>query len=164
MLSLPAHRLPRTTVKIPAKLILLALHGFLVSFTSSRLLGRKCVSKSVLIVEDEPFIVEALSYLLSREGFAVSSCADGNDAVNHLHKTNPDLLILDMMLPHKSGMEILEELRNLDAYQKLPVLVLTAKGQKKDRLAAENAGASLFMSKPFSNNDIVAAARGLLKI
>ncbi|MFK5996571.1 MAG: response regulator [Rhodobacterales bacterium] len=121
------------------------------------------MSKSVLIVEDEPFIVEALSFLLKRKGLKVSVFADGEGCVQHVQATRPDLVILDMMLPGKSGMQILEELRAIDDFAKLPVLMLTAKGQNKDRIAAEQAGVSLFMTKPFSNKDIIKNVLGLLE-
>lgn len=122
------------------------------------------MSKSVLIVEDEPFITEALSFLLTREGLKVSAFADGNGCVEHIQSTKPNLVILDMMLPNKSGMQILEELRATDKFAKLPVLMLTAKGQKKDRIAAEEAGVSLFMTKPFANKEIVQNVHRLLDI
>ncbi len=121
------------------------------------------MAKSVLIVEDEPFIIEALSFLLTREGFGVSSYSDGQGCVAFIEKTKPDLIILDMMLPNKSGMQILEELRNKPDFVNLPVLMLTAKGQKKDRVAAEQAGVSLFMTKPFSNKDIIQSVHRLLE-
>jgi len=120
------------------------------------------VSKSVLIVEDEPFIVEALSFLLKREGLTVSVFSDGDGCFEYIQSTRPDLVILDMMLPGKSGMQILEELRATDVFGKLPILMLTAKGQNKDRIAAEQAGVSLFMTKPFANKDIIKNVLGLL--
>ena len=120
------------------------------------------MSKSVLIVEDEPFIVEALSFLLNREGLNVSAFSDGAGCVEHIQLTNPNLVILDMMLPNKSGMQILEELRAIDKFINLPVLMLTAKGQKKDRIAAEEAGVSLFMTKPFANKEIIQNVHRLL--
>lgn len=121
------------------------------------------MSKSVLIVEDEPFIVEALSYLLTREGLNVSTFSDGNGCVEHIQSVNPDLVILDMMLPNRSGMQILEDLRAMQKFMHLPVLMLTAKGQKKDRMAAEEAGVSLFMTKPFANKEIIRNVHRLLE-
>ncbi|KAB7614702.1 response regulator [Amylibacter sp. SFDW26] len=120
------------------------------------------MAKSVLLVEDEPFIIEALSFLLTREGLNVSAFMDGDGCVEHIQKTNPDLIVLDMMLPNKSGMQILEELRAIEGFADLPVLMLTAKGQKKDRTAAEEAGVSLFMTKPFSNKEIIRNIHTLL--
>lgn len=121
------------------------------------------MSKSVLIVEDEPFIVEALSFLLSREGLDVSVFTDGEGCVEHIQSIKPNLVILDMMLPNKSGMQILEELRGIDMFVSLPVLMLTAKGQRKDRIAAEEAGVSLFMTKPFANKEIIENVHRLLE-
>ncbi len=120
------------------------------------------MAKSVLLVEDEPFIIEALSFLLTREGLNVSAFTDGDGCVEHIQKIKPDLIVLDMMLPNKSGMQILEELRAIDGLTDLPVLMLTAKGQKKDRTAAEEAGVSLFMTKPFSNKEIIQNIHTLL--
>lgn len=121
------------------------------------------MTKSVLIIEDEPFIIEALSFLLEREGFQLSAYSDGEGCVDFIKKIKPDLIILDMMLPNISGMQILENLRNSTEFSNLPVLMLTAKGQTKDRQAAENAGASLFMTKPFSNDEIIANVHKLLQ-
>jgi DNA-binding response OmpR family regulator len=126
------------------------------------MLWEELVSKSVLIIEDEPFILEALSFLLEREGYALSSFSDGEGCVDYIKKIKPDLIILDMMLPNISGMQILENLRSSQEFQSLPVLMLTAKGQRRDRQAAENAGASLFMTKPFSNDEIIANVHKLL--
>ncbi|PIB24599.1 two-component system response regulator [Amylibacter kogurei] len=121
------------------------------------------MAKSVTIIEDEPFIVEALTFLLEREGLRVSSFNDGEGSVAFIQKTRPDLVILDLMLPNISGMKILEDIRSNETLADLPVLMLTAKGQKKDRAAAETAGASLFMTKPFANSELVASVLNLLK-
>lgn len=120
------------------------------------------MSKSVLIIEDEPFIIEALSFLMEREGIDYHTLSDGAGCMDCIESKRPDLIILDMMLPAVSGMEILEDLRSSENFKNLPVLMLTAKGQKKDKLAAENAGVSLFMSKPFSNDELVANVHKLL--
>ena len=120
------------------------------------------MQKRISIIEDEPFIIEALSFLLEREGFAVSSISDGAEALNFITTTPPDLLILDIMLPNVSGMKILEDIRKTSGIENLPVLMLTAKGQKKDRLAAEQAGVSLFMTKPFSNTELIANVHEML--
>ena len=120
------------------------------------------MQKRISIIEDEPFIIEARSFLLEREGFAVSSISDGAEALNFITTTPPDLLILDIMLPNVSGMKILEDIRKTSGIENLPVLMLTAKGQKKDRLAAEQAGVSLFMTKPFSNTELIANVHEML--
>ena len=120
------------------------------------------MQKRISIIEDEPFIIEALSFLLEREGFVVSAISDGADALEFITSAPPDLLILDIMLPNVSGMKILEDIRRTKGIENLPVLMLTAKGQKKDRLAAEQAGVSLFMTKPFSNTELIANVHEML--
>lgn len=120
------------------------------------------MGKRVLIIEDEPNIVESLRFLLEREGLAVFEQSDGALAMNSVHSTKPDLLILDVMLPNRSGFDILRDVNSItDARPK--VMLLTAKGQARDRLTAEEIGVDLFMTKPFSNNEIVANILGLLK-
>ena len=113
------------------------------------------MKKSIAIVEDEPFIIEALTFLLENEGFGVSAISDGAEAINFIIKSKPDLVILDIMLPNVSGMKILEDIRAIDEISHLPVLMLTAKAQKKDRRAAEDAGVSKFMTKPFDNEELI---------
>lgn len=120
------------------------------------------MSKKVLLIEDEPHIVAALRFLLQREGLSVFDHGDGQDATQKINAVNPDLVILDVMLPGRSGMQILQDLRDDKRTQELPVLMLTAKGQRKDREAAENAGASMFMTKPFANEEILRNVKALL--
>ncbi len=117
----------------------------------------------VLLIEDEPHIVEAISFLLMREGMSVSTHADGTSAAETAARLTPDLVILDVMLPGKSGFDILEEIRQDSDIGNTPVLMLTAKGQTRDRAAAQAAGASMFMTKPFSNKEIVANVKSLLE-
>ena len=106
------------------------------------------MANTVLLIEDEPHIVEALSFLLTREGWNVATHSDGQNAVSKVLDIMPILVVLDVMLPNKGGMEILHDIRNQTAISKIPVLMLTAKGQQRDRQAAEEAGVSLFMTKP----------------
>ena len=119
------------------------------------------MTRRVLLIEDEPNITEAIRFLLSRDGWQVETHADGTDAVDVVVSSAPDLLILDVMLPGKSGMDILRELRERDDMQALPVLMLTARGQSRDRDMAEKAGVSRFMTKPFSNAEVLTAVRDL---
>lgn len=119
------------------------------------------MAKTVLIIEDEPHIIEAISFLLSREGWNVVTHSDGGSAIERMAALDIDLVILDVMLPNKSGFDILKELRASVRFAKKPVLMLTAKGQKRDRQAAEELGASHFMSKPFSNQEILEAVEKL---
>ncbi|PYG25580.1 response regulator transcription factor [Pelagimonas varians] len=115
----------------------------------------------VLVIEDEPNIIEAIKFILSREGWNVATHSNGEDAADVVRAKSPDVLILDVMLPGRSGYDILRELRGDAATQALPVLMLTARGQTKDREMAESAGASRFMTKPFSNAEVLEAVRAL---
>ena len=122
------------------------------------------MTKRVLLIEDELNIVEAMRFLLSREGWSVETHSDGATAVEKIGEAAPDLVVLDYMLPGKSGLEILTEIRGMDAFANLPILMLTAKGQARDRQQAEQAGVSRFMTKPFSNGEVVKAVRDLLHL
>jgi DNA-binding response OmpR family regulator len=120
------------------------------------------MSKHVLIIEDEPNIIEAISFILSRDGWQVDTHSNGHDAVAVVRARAPDLVILDVMLPGRSGYDILTDLRAQPETQDLPVLMLTARGQARDRELAEKAGASRFMTKPFSNADVIEALNALV--
>ncbi len=120
------------------------------------------MSKHALLIEDEPNIIEAIRFILSRDGWRVSTHETGNDAAAVIARTAPDIVILDVMLPGRSGYEILDDLRADAATRELPVLMLTAKGQERDRRLAERAGASRFMTKPFSNSEVLAAMREMV--
>src|SRR5512132_4025118 len=119
------------------------------------------MSSSVLIVEDEPNIVESLTFLLRREGYDVASVADGDAALSALRSGQHDVMILDLMLPRQNGFEVLKAVRADPAFASLRVLILTAKGQAQDRRLAEDIGVDAFMTKPFANRDIVDAVRRL---
>jgi DNA-binding response OmpR family regulator len=119
------------------------------------------MSKQVLLIEDEPNIIEAISFILSRDGWTVKTHSNGADAVELVKQRQPDVLILDVMLPGKSGYDILRELRDDPISAKVPVLMLTARGQTKDREIAERAGCDAFMTKPFSNADVLETVRAL---
>ncbi|WP_146344083.1 response regulator transcription factor [Falsiphaeobacter marinintestinus] len=119
------------------------------------------MSRRVLLIEDEPNIVEAIRFLLVRDGWQVEAHSDGADAVEVVVAAKPDLVILDVMLPGKSGMDVLRDLRDIDETKGLPVLMLTARGQSRDRDMAEKAGVSRFMTKPFSNAEVLTAVRDL---
>ena len=113
------------------------------------------MNKHVLLVEDEPNIIEAVSFLLSRDGWQVSTQSNGHDAAEVIKTKQPDLLILDVMLPGRSGFDILSDVRSSENVAEIPVLMLTARGQNKDREMAERLGATRFMTKPFSNSEII---------
>lgn len=117
--------------------------------------------KRVLLIEDEPNIIEAIRFILSRDGWRVDTHSDGKTALEAVLTRAPDLVILDVMLPNRSGYDVLNDIRADDAIKDVPVLMLTARGQKKDRELAEKLGASRFMTKPFSNGEILDTVREL---
>lgn len=112
------------------------------------------MGKRVLLIEDEPNIIEAISFILSRDGFTVHCHQDGATAMDKLVRQTPDMVILDVMLPGCSGFDILRDLRATPETQHLPVMMLTARGQTKDRELAERLGVDLFLTKPFSNTEV----------
>ncbi|KAA9005626.1 response regulator transcription factor [Histidinibacterium aquaticum] len=119
------------------------------------------MGKRVLVIEDEPNIIEAISFILSRDGWTVHTHADGATAMDKLKAHPPDVVILDVMLPGRSGFDILQELRQTEGLSGLPVLMLTARGQTKDRELAERLGVTHFMTKPFSNAEVLTQVREL---
>ncbi len=119
--------------------------------------------RHVLLIEDEPNIAEAVRFVLTRDGWRVSLHARGDDALAAVKALRPDAVILDMMLPGASGLEVLAALRaQTGDLALLPVLMLTARGQARDREVAAQAGASAFLSKPFANDELRRAVAALL--
>ncbi|MEM9844351.1 MAG: response regulator [Pseudomonadota bacterium] len=120
------------------------------------------MSKKVLLIEDEQNIIEAVKFILSRDGWDVNTHSNGHDAIDAVRHRAPDLVILDVMLPGKSGFDILSEIRSDQTLNGLPVLMLSARGQAKDMEMAVRAGASRYMTKPFSNAEVLDAVRDLV--
>ncbi len=123
--------------------------------TQARPLGR------ILIIEDESNILEALTFILSRAGWDVRGHGKGATAMEEVERIAPDMLILDVMLPGRSGFDILRDLRARMDTARLPVLMLTAKGQAKDRDHAMALGANGFLTKPFSNAELLEVVEAL---
>lgn len=120
------------------------------------------MGRRVLLIEDEPNIIEAISFILSRDGWTVHTHEDGETAMDKVRATPPDLIILDVMLPGRSGFDILRDIRDDPAFAALPVMMLTARGQAKDRDLALRLGANHFMTKPFSNQEVKDYVRKLM--
>lgn len=116
----------------------------------------------VMLIEDEPNIMEAIRFILSRDGWKVSCHSDGATAFAAIQRTTPDVVVLDVMLPNRSGFDVLKDLREDPALKDLPVLMLTAKGQAKDRERAALLGSNAFMTKPFSNAEVRDRLRALV--
>ena len=116
----------------------------------------------ILIAEDEPSILESLDFILRRAGWTISAVTDGEAALEAVRRLKPRMLVLDVMLPKRSGFEVLKQIRAGADTHSLPVLILTAKGQQQDRRIAEEFGADVFVTKPYANADVVGAVRRLL--
>lgn len=117
----------------------------------------------ILIVEDEPNIAETLNFLFQRADFGVDIVQEGAEALKRLRTLSYRAVILDIMLPGMSGFEVLKAIRADPLLTELPVIVLTAKGQANDRKMAEAIGATAFITKPFSNAEVVARVCELTK-
>ena len=116
----------------------------------------------ILIAEDEPSILESLDFILRRAGWTISAVTDGEAALEAVRRLRPRMLVLDVMLPKRSGFEVLKQIRADVEIRSLPVLILTAKGQQQDRRIAEEFGADVFITKPYANAEVVGAVRQLL--
>ena len=111
--------------------------------------------QTVLVVEDEPHIVDSLSFLMKKAGFEVFIARDGDAALRMVKSRPPDLMLLDIMLPRKDGFEVLKSVRSNDSWKEIRVILLTAKGRDVDRLKGMELGADDFVTKPFSTKDVV---------
>lgn len=121
------------------------------------------MTPSILVVEDEASLATLLSYNLEKAGYAVSVATTGEDAMMLLEEEPPDLVLLDWMLPHVSGIEICRRLRRRPQTRDLPVIMLTAKGEEADRIRGLDTGADDYITKPFSPSELLARIRALLR-
>jgi DNA-binding response OmpR family regulator len=119
--------------------------------------------KQILIVEDDRDIADLVRRYLEKAGFAVEVHASGRDGLAALHARPPDLLILDLMLPHVSGAEICRAARAASATAWIPIIMLTARAEEAERIAGLEIGADDYIAKPFSPNELVARVRALLR-
>jgi two-component system, OmpR family, phosphate regulon response regulator PhoB len=117
----------------------------------------------LLIVDDEPAIREMVRFTLSRSGFEVFEAEDAAQAKQQIMEARPDLLLLDIMMPGQSGLELARELRSRDATRELPIIMLTARGTDRDKIRGLDVGADDYMTKPFSPGELVARIKALLR-
>jgi two-component system phosphate regulon response regulator PhoB len=117
----------------------------------------------ILVIEDEAALVELIRYNLEKEGFRVSAANDGEEGLALLKESKPDLLVLDWMLPHVSGIEICRQIRRRTELRDLPVIMLTARGEEADRIRGLEVGADDYIIKPFSPSELVARIRAVLR-
>ncbi len=117
----------------------------------------------ILIVEDEPAQAEVLSYNLKAEGYRVNLADDGEEALLMIEEEKPDLVVLDWMLPHVSGIEVCRRLQSNPVTKSLPVIMLTARGEESDKVRGLETGADDFVVKPYSPKEIIARVRAVLR-
>ena len=120
------------------------------------------MGKKILIVDDEPNIVISLEFLMRKEGFKVAVAGDGEEALAKVASFAPDLVLLDVMMPKKSGFEVCEALRADPAQAGLCIVMLTAKGRDTEVAKGLAIGADAYVTKPFSTKDLVAQVKGML--
>ena len=121
------------------------------------------MSPLILIVEDEPPLVEMLKYNFESAGFRTSVATDGQEALFQAEELTPDLILLDWMLPEYSGIEICRKLRDREATQSVPIIMLTARSEEDDRILGLNSGADDYVVKPFSPKELVARVQATLR-
>ena len=117
----------------------------------------------IFIIEDEPSIIKLVEHNLKKNGFIVSSSVNGNDGLKELKKFQPDLLLLDWMLPDLSGIEICKNIRKDNSFKHLPIIMLTAKGEEEDKIKGLDSGVDDYLTKPFSFNELMARIKAVLR-
>lgn len=117
----------------------------------------------ILVVEDEPALSTLLRYNLEKEGFRVQEAHDGEEALLQAQESQPDLILLDWMLPQVSGIEVCRRLRGRAETKNVPIVMLTARGEDSDRVRGLDTGADDYLTKPFSMNELLARVRAVLR-
>ena len=114
----------------------------------------------ILLVDDEPALRDSLTYTLQKEGYEVMTAVDGLSAIKQFHKQVPDVILLDLMLPEVSGMEVCWRIR---AFSNVPIVMLTAKDQDIDKVWGLEAGADDYVTKPFNTRELLARIKAVLR-
>ena len=117
----------------------------------------------VFLVEDDQSIVSLVQYNLQKEGFNVQTSGNGEEAIKDIKNYEPDLILLDWMLPDLSGLNICKSLKKDKKHKNIPIIMLTAKGQEEDKVSALNAGADDYITKPFGHAELIARINALLR-
>ena len=121
------------------------------------------MSFRVLIVDDEPNIVTSLAFLMRGSNYEVRIARNGDEALRVLETFRPNLILLDVMLPQRSGFEVCREIRDKPAFAEMKIVMLTAKGRDLERDEGLGMGADAYVTKPFSTKELMSTVRGLLK-
>jgi two-component system alkaline phosphatase synthesis response regulator PhoP len=124
--------------------------------------GSPHLSKRILIADDEPNIVAALEFLLQRNGYEVHIARDGDEALKLVEASQPDLVLLDVMMPVKSGYEVCTRIRERAEWRHIKIIMLSAKGRDAEVNKGLAIGADLYITKPFSTRDLMDRIKGLL--
>lgn len=120
------------------------------------------MSKKILIVDDEMYILNILDFSLESEGFEVVTASNGEEALTKALEVQPDLIVLDVMMPKIDGFEVCRALKNKAETKKIPVILLTAKDRDKDREKGDEVGADVYMTKPFSPSRLIGQIQELM--
>jgi two-component system alkaline phosphatase synthesis response regulator PhoP len=118
--------------------------------------------KTILIADDEKDMVETLKFSLERLGYRCLSAYDGQDALDKARDQNPDLIILDIMMPKVDGFEVSRLLKFDEKYKHIPIIMLTARTQEKDKVLSDESGANMYFTKPFEMDDLVSSVNSML--
>lgn len=121
------------------------------------------MTKKILIADDEPSIVAAVEFLLQRGGYEVHVARNGEEALELVESNHPDLVLLDVMMPLKSGYEVCTRIRERDDWRNIKVIMLSAKGRDAEVTRGLSLGADVYITKPFSTRDLMAKIKSLLE-
>lgn len=121
------------------------------------------MSTKVFLVEDEQSIITLVEYNLKKEGFKVAFSSNGEEALKEIKSHEPDIVLLDWMLPDLSGIDVCKSLKKDTKFRDIPIIMLTAKGEEEDKVSALNAGADDYITKPFGHAELIARINALLR-
>jgi DNA-binding response OmpR family regulator len=119
--------------------------------------------KKILIVDDEPNIIIPIEFLMINEGYQVEKAFNGQEAIVKLESYQPDVIILDVMMPGMDGFEVAKKIRLNDKFSNVHIIFLTAKGTEQDRLTGYDSGGEVYLTKPFDNEQLVNTVNELIK-
>ena len=120
------------------------------------------MAETILVVDDDPDILELLKMNLEPEGYTMQTASDGESAVQRATMDPPDLILLDVMMPHKDGFQVIEELKDIDETKNVPIILVTARGQMEDKIRGLDTGADDYITKPFDLREVTARVEAVL--
>ena len=120
------------------------------------------MSKTIVIADDEPHVLRSLEFILKKQGYSVVTAVNGEEALERVKESNPDLVFLDIQMPKMDGNSVLRHLRDDPNYQDLYIVMITAKGQEADRLNSLESGANEYVTKPYSPRKLIGRVKEIL--